>query len=179
MSISLTGQKVRLRAVEPEDVDNIFEWENDPNIWLISSTLAPFSKSEIIQYVKSANRDIYTTRQLRLMIETNENQTEVVGALDLYEFDPFHRRAGVGILIAGDENRRKGYASEALRILIKYSFDFLLLKQLYCSIPAGHESSIRLFESLGFMPCGLKRQWLRTKEGWLDELSFQLINNSI
>lgn len=179
MNISLTGDKVRLRAVEPEDVDHIFEWENDPSIWLISSTLTPFSKSEITEYVKLATRDIYTTRQLRLMIETNENQAQVIGAMDLYDFDPFHRRAGVGILIAGEENRRKGYASEALKILIKYCFDFLLLKQLYCSIPAGNESSIRLFESLGFMPCGLKRQWLKTKEGWVDELSFQLINNTL
>ncbi len=179
MSLSLTGERVRLRAVEPEDADNIFEWENDPEIWLISSTIVPFSKAEIIQYVKSANRDIYTTHQLRLMIETNENQSTVVGAIDMFNFDPFHRRAGVGILIAGDENRRKGYASETLKILIRYAFDFLLLKQLYCTIPDGHESSIRLFESLGFMPCGRKRQWLRTKEGWIDELSFQLINHSI
>ncbi|HON18760.1 MAG TPA: GNAT family N-acetyltransferase [Salinivirgaceae bacterium] len=177
MNISLSGDKVRLRAVEPEDADLIHAWENDTAIWLVSSTLSPFSKAEIVEYIRSANRDIYTARQLRLMIETNENQSKTIGAIDLYDFDPYHLRAGVGILISGDENRRKGYATDALKVIINYCFNFLHLKQLYCSIPEGHDASIRLFESLGFMPCGRKHQWLRCTDRWIDELMFQLINS--
>lgn len=179
MSISLTGKSIRLRAVEPEDAEIIFEWENNTEVWLISTTLAPFSKDEIIRYVKTANRDIFAMRQLRLMIETNDNQAITVGSIDLYDFDPQHQRAGVGILIAADENRRKGYASEALKLLVRYSFDILLLKQLYCTIPTDNEPSIKLFESLGFVSCGLKHQWLRTKTGWIDQISMQLINSSL
>ena len=175
MSIYLTGKLVRLRAVNRR-CGNYFEWENNTDIWLISTTLAPFSKDEIIRYVKTANRDIFAMRQLRLMIETNDNQAVTIGSVDLFDFDPQHQRAGVGILIAADENRRKGYASEALKLLINYSFDVLLLKQLYCTIPADNESSIKLFESLGFVTCGRKRQWLRTKTGWIDEILMQLIN---
>ncbi len=179
MNISLSGEKVRLRALEPEDVDLLYAWENNTEVWLVSSTLVPFSKAEIAEYIKSASRDIYIARQLRLMIETNENSAKTLGAVDLYDFDPFHLRAGVGILVAGEENRRKGYASDALRVLINYCFDYLHMKQLYCSIPDGHEASIRLFESLGFMPCGRKKQWVRTPKGWIDELMFQLINNRL
>ena len=177
MNLAFSTDLIRLRAVEPEDADILYDWENNPDNWLVSSTLIPFSRYDIEQFAKSPNKDIYTARQLRLMIENITN--EIIGAIDLYDFEPFHRRVGVGILIAAKENRRKGFASHALKIIINYAFGTLLLKQIYCTIPENNNESLKLFETMGFELCARKLQWLQTKEGWVDELTYQLINKSL
>lgn len=177
MNISLHSDIIRLRSVEPSDASTIYEWENNLENWLISSTLIPFSRYDIERFVMG-DKDIYLNRQLRLMIE-DANTNYVVGAIDLYDFDPHNQRAGIGILIASEADRKQGLASAALKKIIYYSFDVLLLKQLYCTITANNNASIGLFESLGFTLCARKQYWVRTKNGWLDELMYQYINSEI
>lgn len=173
----LKGKITRLRAIEPNDIDLIHQWENDPSFWQISNTLTPFSKSIIKQFVDNSHLDIFQAKQLRLMIDkTGEQDNETIGTIDLFEFDPFHKRAGVGILIADKKNQQKGYASDALDVLIKYSFKVLQLHQLFCNISCENTSSIKLFENKGFKLVGTKKEWILTADGWIDELMFQLLN---
>ena len=99
-----------------------------------------------------------------------------IGTIDIFDFDPFHKRAGLGILIANEEYRRKGYASMALTGLIEYCFKTLQLHQLYCNILANNTESMDLFKKLGFVQAGIKKEWIKTSDGYLDEYLFQLIN---
>jgi diamine N-acetyltransferase len=166
---------IRLRAPEPEDLELLYTWENDESNWVISSTVTPFSKYTLKQYLENAHRDIYETGQLRLMIDQiHDNVT--IGTIDLFDFDPFHKRAGLGILIGNEAYRRKGYASMALKCLIDYCFKTLQLHQLYCNILADNTESIALFKKHGFAEAGIKKDWIKTPEGYLDEYIFQLIN---
>ncbi len=165
--------KVRLRALEPEDAEWLYRWENDPAVWGVSHTLLPFSRHILRQFIAGQARDIYQTRQTRFVIETTDG-ARPVGVIDLYDFDPFHSRAGIGILVYGAENQRKGYAEEALRSLVRYGFDVLRLHQLHANIAASNTASLRLFEKCGFLPCGRKRDWLKTPSGWEDEVVYQL-----
>lgn len=162
---------IRLRALEPDDVELLYRWENDPEIWAVSNTLAPFSRYTIEQYILDSQRDIYETRQLRLIIETPQGQA--VGAIDFFDFDPFHQRAGVGVLIHQSSDRRKGYAAAALQLVCQYAGQVLGLHQLYANIGARNEASIRLFERAGFVCSGTKRDWIRSGKEWEDELIFQ------
>ena len=102
-----------------------------------------------------------------------------VGTVDLFDFDPFHLRAGVGILIASDKNRGKGYATMALKELIKYAFKTLQLNQLYCNISTDNEASMQLFQSCGFEMVGIKKKWIKTPTGYKDEAIFQLVHNQV
>lgn len=177
MSI-LTGKITQLRAIEPNDIDLIYQWENNSEIWQISNTLTPFSRSIIKQFINNAHLDIFQAKQLRLMIDSiDEKTTETLGTIDLFDFDPFHQRAGIGILIAEKKDRQKGYASDALEVLIKYCFSVLQLHQLYCNISCDNTSSIKLFENKGFKLIGIKKDWLLTPEGWKDELMYQRMNS--
>jgi diamine N-acetyltransferase len=99
-----------------------------------------------------------------------------IGTIDLFDFDPFHKRAGLGILIANEKQRRKGYASMALKCLINYCFTTLQLHQLYCNILENNNESMDLFTKLGFTRIGIKKDWVKTADGYLDEYMFQLIN---
>jgi diamine N-acetyltransferase len=173
----LRGERIRLRAVEPGDVDVICLLENDTSVWHAGNTLVPFSRFQIEQYAIVSQHDIHTEKQLRLMIEKIENpgKEKAIGAVDLYDFDPHHKRAGIGIMI--DEGERgKGYASESLDLLIRYAFEILLLHQLYCSISPDNLQSLQLFEKHGFIKCGIRKEWRLRKGTWIDEILYQLIN---
>lgn len=171
----MRGKLVHLRALEPEDIAVLYEWENDPEVWKISNTLTPFSKYLLKRYIETSHLDVYVTKQLRFIITLNENQ-KPVGAIDLYDFDMYHQRAGVGILIYNRNDRGQGYASEALELLIEYAFTTLGLHQLFCNVTADNASSLTLFKNKGFEETCCKKQWLRTSSGWQDEIKLQLIN---
>jgi diamine N-acetyltransferase len=174
----MIGKRIRLRAPEPADINLLYYWENDVSLWHLGSTIEPLSKFAIEQFVMNTGQDIYATRQIRLMIDllNTEESVKTIGTIDLFDFDPLHRRAGVGILIV-ESFRRKGYATEALELLIAYCFGTLHLHQVFCNIESSNQLSIRLFEKCGFVNCGQKQEWLLQQGHWCNELMFQRINS--
>jgi diamine N-acetyltransferase len=172
----MVGKNILLRAPEPSDIKLLFEWENDKSIWQISNTLTPFSRFVLEQYLMNAHLDIYTTKQLRLMIDriTESHPLKTIGTIDLFDFDATHHRAGIGILICKDE-QGKGYASEAIEMIIDYSDNFLQLHQLYCNIASDNTKSLNLFKKHKFEIVGLKKEWLYIHNHWKDEFMLQRI----
>ena len=173
---TLENTTISLRAPELEDLDLLYIWENEPSIWQVSGSLIPFSRYILKQYLEHAGKDIYEAKQLRLIIQLKSNHRPV-GAVDLFNFDPHHHRAGIGILIAEPSDRRQGYAREALETVITYCFDVLHLHQVYCNIAAGNSASIKLFEEAGFEECGRKKEWLFDGSKYEDELLFQRVKS--
>ncbi len=173
----MIGPNLLLRAPEPADIDIIFRWENDTRIWHLGNTLTPYSKFAIEQFVFNTDNDIFASKQLRLMIDWHSAEAEntTVGTIDLFDFDPQNKRAGIGILI-DESSRRKGFALEAINLLTEYCFKTLNLHQLYCNIEQSNLESISLFRKAGFIACGIKKEWLQREGQWTDELMFQLIN---
>jgi diamine N-acetyltransferase len=168
-------REIKLRALEPEDLEVLYEWENNDSNWIISNTISPFSKYTLKRYLENSHKNIYETGQLRLMIDHIPDKT-TIGTIDIFDFDPFHKRAGLGILIANEAYRRKGYASMSLTCLIDYCFKTLRLHQLYCNILSNNHESMDLFKKQGFVETGVKKEWINTSDSYLDEHIFQLIN---
>ncbi|MDR1726157.1 MAG: GNAT family N-acetyltransferase [Bacteroidales bacterium] len=165
---------MRLRAVEYKDVDLIFKWENDESMWAITETQRPFSHATIKNYVEIAqNEDIYTAKQLRLMIEINENEV-AVGCVDLYDFEPQNFKACVGILIDRDF-QRKGYAFQALNILRNYAFNVLNIHNLYAFVPQDNIASKRLFEKAGFNHTAVLQNWFFRNNKYKDVNVYQYL----
>ena len=171
--MSLEGELTRLRALEAEDVDLLYVWENDPAVWGVSGTLAPFSRHTLRRFLDEQRFDLYAARQLRLVVETLDGRA--VGLVDLFEFEPVVLRAGIGILIPGAGDRGRGFASDALDVLCRYARQVLGLHQLWCSVAPDNAASLTLFRRAGFVECGRKREWRRTPDGWADELLLQKI----
>ena len=171
----LNSRNISLRALEPEDLEVLYLWENDTSIWHLSNTLVPFSRFLLKQYLENARKDIFELKQLRLIIQLN-TEARAIGAIDLFDFDPFHKRAGVGILIADRSRRRKGYAREALDTLMDYCFQVLGLHQLYCNIGCGNNHSMKLFTGAGFTVVGEKKEWLFNGSSFENERMLQRIN---
>ncbi len=173
-TILLTSKNIKLRALEPFDLELLFQWENDPENWKVSGTIVPFSKDILENYIDNAKQDIYEARQQRFMIEKRADG-KTIGTLDVFDFEPFNKRAGVGILIAEESERGQGFARESLEILKKYAFDFLDLKQLYCNILDDNQTSLKLFQKVGFEIIGKKKDWIRVGREFKDEYLLQLV----
>ena len=169
-------KEINLRAPEPEDLELLYGWENNTSHWIISNTIVPFSKYTLKRYLENSHKNIYETGQLRLMID-HISDGKTIGTIDLFDFDPFHKRAGIGILIADEAYRRKGYASMALKCLVDYCFGTLQLHQLYCNILSNNCESMDLFRKTGFIEAGIKKDWVKTNDGYIGEHLFQLINS--
>ncbi len=169
----LKGNEIQLRALEPEDLNFLYQIENEVDIWQYGNTQTPFSKFVLKQYIENAGQDIFEAKQLRLVIETFKNET--IGLVDLYDFDPKNRRAGIGILIAAQENKKKGFATEAMGLLINYGFKMLDLNQIYAHVGTDNSESRKLFEKLGFINAGIIKQWTYHQGIFKDELFYQLL----
>ena len=165
-----------LRALEPEDLNFLYQIENDMSLWHLSNTQQAFSADLLKRYIAEADRDIYEAKQYRFTIEIVDNQ-QIVGFVDLFDFDPKNRRAGIGIIIHR-EQQGKGYGTEALQEVIRYAFNILYLHQLYANISAGNLTSLQLFEKQGFVLSGNKKEWNFDGKQYEDELLYQLINRN-
>ena len=175
--ITLKGQTIFLRALEPQDLEFIYAIENDENIWNVSNTQTPYSKFLIKQYLENAHQDLFEAKQLRLAICKN-NTFEAIGLIDLFEFDAQHNRAGIGIVIQNQSDRGHGIGEEALDLLVNYSFQKLQLHQLFANIGTQNEASLKLFSKFGFEKVGIKKDWIKFENSYQGEALFQLINTS-
>jgi diamine N-acetyltransferase len=175
--ITLKGETVYLRALEPNDLDFVYAMENDQNIWEVSNTHTPYSRFLVKQYLENAQQDIYEAKQLRLAI-CQEEDFPAIGLIDLFDFDPKNNRAGIGIVIQALENRKQNIGSEALELLIRYAFYNLNIHQLYANIATQNEASVALFIKFGFQKIGVKKDWTFVNGSYKDEALFQLINHS-
>ena len=169
------NENIIIRAAEPKDAAIIYNWENNQEIWRVSETYMPYSLYQIEQFLLN-NNDLFSAHQIRFIIEC-KNNLEPIGCIDIYDFDPIHLRAGIGILIQ-KEYRKKGLAKESLQLLLDYCFNILMLKQVYCLIDSLNNDSLNLFKNIGFEQCGYRKEWIRTPDGFIDEIEFQYINRN-
>lgn len=167
----LTGERLFLRAVEPEDLSVLYTMENDPSMWDISCFTVPYSRYVLRSYIENSQCDMFADKQLRLMM-VSKSDGSTLGTLDLTDFVPLHRRAEVGIALLR-AFRGQGYASEALHLLCDYAFRFLQLHQLSAYVASDNADSLRLFRSCGFEEAGLLRDWILTPDGYRDVVLFQ------
>jgi diamine N-acetyltransferase len=165
-----------MRAIEPEDLEILYRWENDMSLWRYGSSLRPYSRFAIREYLSDSLQDILITRQLRLMLIERSSGVPV-GTVDLYEYDPVNLRAGVGILL-DEPFRGLGYGCEALMMLHDYVVRVLHLHSLFAYISSRNSVSIRLFASCGYSESGLLRCWNRTVSGFDDVYIYQIILNN-
>lgn len=171
--MTLSGTHILLRALEPEDLNFLYEIENNESFWEISHTQVPFSKFLLKQYLEASHRDIYEAKQLRLVIESKKD-SKAIGMIDLFEVDPHHQKAGIGILIHPNWQGLQ-YGDDALATLIQYCKQHLHLHQVYANIMTENSKSIELFKKHAFTEVGIKKDWIKTASGYKDELLLQRI----
>ena len=171
--MKLSNNNIELRAPELQDIDILYQWENDESIWYLSNTNIPFSRFDLEQFILNSNHDIYSEKQYRFMI-VKTNDMKVMGCIDLFDFDPKNKRVGIGILI-DEKYRNQGFATEALSLIIDYAFEQLDVHQLFCNILSSNAESLKLFKRKQFSEIGVKKDWVFLQGKYQDEILLQLI----
>lgn len=163
---------ITLRAMEPEDLDLLYQIENDMQIWNVGTTNVPYSRYLLHDYIATSSGDIYTDKQVRLMIEDEKRQT--IGIADIMNFSPQHLRAELGIVIQ-DKFRKKGYGKDVVMKMMDYARQILHLHQIYVIVNASKKETINLFLKVGFKPNGVLKEWLFDGEKYNDACILQNI----
>ncbi len=165
------SETIFLRIAEPEDLDFMLLTENNPEYWHVSGTQFPYSRFELESFILNNSHDLFSEKQIRLMICLNHS-AQPIGMVDLFDYHPMHRRAGLGIIV--DERfRNQGMASQALTLVSDYAENTLQLHQLFCEVHANNTASLHLFEKTGFVKIGLKKQWEFVSRQWQDVFFLQ------
>jgi diamine N-acetyltransferase len=172
----LEDDTIKLRALEPQDLEILYDWENNTEIWEVGNNLVPYSKYILHEYIENSHRDLPESKQLRLIIELKTIIPHMpIGTIDLFDIDFYNKNAGIGILIADKQNRNKGYASKTLKLIEEYAFRKLALYQLYCRIDVDNEVSLKVFQNIGYTIIGKISGWKWSSTGMKDVYFLQHI----
>lgn len=163
---------IRLRAIEPEDLDLLYRIENDIKLWNIGATNVPYSRYTLHDYIANASGDIYTDRQVRMMIENVEGK--IVGIVDIVNFDPSNRRAELGLVIE-EPFRQMGYAQSVMKAVEDYAVSVLHLHQLFAVIDITNTACVALFRKLGYRESSTLQDWLFDGREYHDAVVMQTV----
>ncbi|MDR2472653.1 MAG: GNAT family N-acetyltransferase [Tannerella sp.] len=169
----LENDTIKLRAVEPTDLETLYKWENDSSVWAAGCTVSPYSRYNLKEYIKKSSKNIIESGELRLMIDCKSNN-QTIGMADLFDCDMFHRRAGTGIFVA-PEYRNHGFATQSMALLCDYALKFLHLHQIYAYVPEDNKPSIRMLTKCGFQQRGLIPDWLYSANSYTNVLIMSLL----
>jgi diamine N-acetyltransferase len=167
----LQNNILKLRAVEPEDLERLYAWENNADLWDVGNTRNPYSKFALKQYISQTEIDIYESKQLRLMMEC-QLSGKTVGTVDLFDFDIHNSRIALGLFV-DSAFQGKGFAKESLLLIEEYVFDYLKVNQLYVHISKKNYASKQMFEKLNYEKNGVLKNWIKTVDGFEDIILFQ------
>jgi len=170
----LENEKIQLRAVEPKDLDLLYHWENNPSYWHAGEVRTLYSKFALKQFILSSGKDVYENKQLRFMIESKDLK-KTVGTIDLFDFDVFNSRIGIGILIE-KTFQNNGFAATSVELIKEYVFSYLKIHQIYAHVAETNETSTKLFEKCGFEKTSVLKDWISTEAGFANVFLFQTFN---
>lgn len=163
---------VRLRAMEPEDLDFLYAMENDKEVWDVGCTNVPYSRYVLHDYIANASNNIYADGQVRMVMEDRSGNR--VGLVDVFNFDASNRRAEVSVVVM-TEYRGRGLARDAVRQVCHYALRTLHLHQLYAIIATDNMASQQLFSETGFTGRNVLKEWLFDGMTYKDAIVMQKI----
>lgn len=169
----LSDDWLELRALDPSDLDTLYRWENDTTLWEVGVVVTPYSRKQLWDYIENYDGNIYSAGQLRLMVVERQSRN-VIGAVDLFDFDPVNRRCSIGLLIEKSHSGC-GYGFRTMKIVEEYARISLGLHQIWCIIPQDNAGCRHLFDKLGYKVCGYLRSWLRRGDSYIGAYLYQFM----
>jgi RimJ/RimL family protein N-acetyltransferase len=170
--MTFEGKTVRLRPLSMDDLDNVMKWVNDPDVTRTLMTgRYPMTRETEREWLE-AHVKISTT-EVHYALETLAG--EYLGGVNLFRIWPVERHAELGIVIGNKAQWGKGYAKEAMQLMLRYGFEQLNLHVIYLHVYADHPRAIRLYEYVGFKHEGRLRDRVYREGKYHDFLAMSIL----
>jgi len=151
----LEGKLVKLRPLEPEDLERAYGWMNNPEATYFLGMRYPISRAEEERWLREASANNFASG-VRLAIETKEGVT--IGSIDLRSTSPEDRRASLGVVIGEPEHWSKGYGADAIMTLLRFGFHQMNLNRVSLEVFENNERALACYRKCGFQQEGRLRQ---------------------
>jgi diamine N-acetyltransferase len=169
--LRLVGKNIYLRPATAEDVANTYHWylQSDPT--LMSSTPFPFmTASEAAERYKKREQ----TPNEQLFVVVPKKGKAPVGLIRFFDHNSLNRSSEIDLLIDPEE-RRKGYARDALDTLCDFLFYARDLNKLHARTSSLNKGAIALMDKAGFKRDGVLRLEYFHEGEFHDGLIFSLL----
>lgn len=151
------GDRIRLRAIEREDIPRFVTWFNDPDVRHYLGHILPMSAAQETSWYESMiTRDPYE-RPMAIEVRTPEGW-QIIGNIGLMNFNWVSRHAEVGLVIGEKEFWNQGYGTEVMGLMLRFAFHTLNLNRVYLRVDARNKRGIRAYEKAGYVLEGRLRQ---------------------
>jgi RimJ/RimL family protein N-acetyltransferase len=169
----LTGELIRLTAIEPGDLPGMARWYRDADFMrrLDADIAAPKTEKQVAEFIeeqqKSAGAFAFAIRPI--------DGEDLIGYGALENILWSQQTAWIAIGIGDPARRGQGYGAEAMRLLVRFAFDELNLRRVQLTVFSYNDPAIRLYEKLGFQREGVFREFLRRDGQVYDMLLYGLL----
>ncbi len=167
---AFSGRRVRLRAIEPEDWETFYAWNQDAEASR-GLNLDQFPQSKVAVREWATNVATRPPERDRFFFVIENLEGEIVGSISTHECDPRHGTFGYGLGVRR-EHYRKGYATEAALLLLRHFFRERRYQKVNVHVYSFNEPSLRLHERLGFQQEGRLRRMFFVDGAWVDDVLF-------
>lgn len=168
----INGEKVYLSPVNPDDYEICTKWLNNLKTTIplgnahLNISLAA-EKEFLEKMAKSGDHHFSIIRQ---------DDDVLLGICGLMEINHIHNHAKLGLFIGDEENRAKGFGSEAIRLLLSFGFSILNLNNIMLQVFSFNENAVRCYRNIGFRECGRRSEVYLLKGKYYDEIFMEILN---
>ena len=169
----IEGEKVYLSPMNLEDIEKYVKWMNDFSTTdgLGSSTRVTTFESERSWLINNMDKK---EQQFAIVLKETD---ELIGNCGFVDINHLHQRGEVGLFIGAEENRSKGYGTEALSLLVEYGFNYLNLKNIMLKVFSFNKRAIKSYEKIGFKVFGKRTEDYYFNGKWSDEYFMEILKN--
>ena len=148
----LIGKKCFLSPIEMSDAEQYTIWLNDQDV------VTNLSLSTAVITVEGEKRFLTSLSNGHNYGIIDSNTEKLIGNIGLMDVNHIHKSAEIGVFIGNKDYWGKGYGSEALSLLIDYSYQTLNLHNIMLRVYSFNERAIKCYENIGFKKIGIIRE---------------------
>jgi RimJ/RimL family protein N-acetyltransferase len=170
----LFSERLRLRAIEREDLPRFVTWFNDPEVTRGLLRFLPLSLIQEEKWFENQLQQPEETQPLAIEVRS-QGAWRHIGAIGFHQIDWRNRSGDIGIVIGEKSCWNQGYGTEATGLLIKHGFDTLNLHRISLRVFENNRRAIKCYEKLGFVVEGRLRHAMYREGRYLDEILMSIL----
>lgn len=161
------GERIRLRAVEHDDIKLFVRWLNDPEVTFGLSMYLPMSMTDEEKWFEGLASRSPAEKPLAIEMRAGDGW-KLIGNSGFFDVDPVAHSAEVGILIGEKNIWNQGFGTETMRLLLRHAFETLNLNRVFLRVYVDNPRAVRAYEKAGFKLEGTMREAVYKRGKFLD-----------